>query len=280
MTHKNRHILLLVDSVLIIVALFNFASVDSVQATTAEFRAAAPSYSCMRPAAYETKVLCADLAADILAATVRIEMHTQYVSQEYSYIQVRTSHATIMGGRYLVTHNHFKFSLIETAARGEEGHLAISLRRADGTLILDQATLSSFQIVYADPQTLVLEFLNDQGSGLFSALGLPSADFAAGRAVQLQPGMELAQVDWDGEQAQVEWAPIEVLYLEATIPQLQMANFVRFGSSGGGVFWQGQHIGNNWARDLEENPLTGEVIRKYSIIALNSAAVVDLDFSR
>jgi len=280
MTRKNRHILAFVNSVVIIITLFNFASVDGAQASTAPFQSNVPSYSCMRPANYETKVLCEAVAADMLAATVRIEMHTQYVSQEYRYIQIRTSHATIMAGRYLVTHNHFKFSLTEPAAKGEKGYLAISLRRSDGTLILEQAPLDVFTIVHADAQTLVLEFLNAQGSGLFSALGLPSADFAAGRTIHLQPGTELAQVDWDGERAHVDWAPIEVLYLEATVPQLQMANFVLFGSSGGGIFWQGQHIGNNWARDREENPLTGEVIRKYSIIALNSAAVVDLDFSR
>jgi hypothetical protein len=119
-------------------------------------------------------------------------MHAQYNLQGHMHIEVHSSHATIMVGRYLVTHNHFKFSLTETAAENEKGYFAISLRRADGTLILDQAPLDAFQIVYADPQTLVLEFLNAQGRGLFSALGLPSANFTNWRALRLQPGLELA----------------------------------------------------------------------------------------
>ena len=67
-----------------------------------------------------------------------------------------------MAGRYLVTHNHFKFSLLETAAEGREGYLTISLHRTYGELILDRAPLSAFTIVHADPETLVLEFLSAQ----------------------------------------------------------------------------------------------------------------------
>jgi hypothetical protein len=181
-----------------------------------------------------------------------------------------------MAGRYLATHNHFKFPLTVTAANDEEGYLAISLRRADGTLILDEAPLDAIRIVHADSQTLVLEFLNDQGEGLFAALGLPSADFIDWRPANLQPGMELAQIDWDGQQAHVDWVRIDAVQSEEELPQLQVDNFARFGCSGGGVFWNGRHIGNNWARSIEENLATDEITRRYSIAALNSRAVLEL----
>ncbi len=233
--------------------------------------------SCIQPASRAQQTRCERIENQILAVTVRIEMHAQYVLQGTSYTKINRSHATIMAGRYLVTHNHFTFSLTETAADGEEGYLAISLRRADGTLILYQAPLDVFKIIHADPQTLVLEFLNAEGEGLFAALGLPSADFTDWQTAQLQPGMELAQVDWNGTtQAYVDWVRIDALQVEEAVPQLQVDNFARFGCSGGGVFWNGQHIGNNWARNIEENLATEEITRRYSIIALNSSAVMEL----
>jgi hypothetical protein len=181
-----------------------------------------------------------------------------------------------MAGRYLVTHNHYKFSLTETATDDKEGYIAISLRRADGTLILDHESLDVFTIVHADAQTLVFEFLTPQGGSLFSALGLPSANFIDWQAVNLQPGAELAQIDWDGEHAHVDWVQIDALQLDDSVPQLQVNNFARFSCSGGGIFWNGQHIGNNWARNIEENSATDEITRRYSIIALNSSALLAL----
>jgi hypothetical protein len=66
--------------------------------------------------------------------------------------------------------------------------------------------------------------------------------------------------------------------LDAAAPRLEVNSFVHFGSSGGGTFWNGQHIGNNWARNIEEDPDTGEITRRYSVVALNSSAVLNTDF--
>jgi hypothetical protein len=238
MASKNRLIQRVVISIFFIVTLLNMAGVENAKVATANPTQVSPAqtYSCIRPASNETKMLCADLEEDILAVTVRIEMHAQFYFQGHQKVKVAYSHATILAGRYLVTHNHFKFSLTETAANGEEGYIGISLRAADGTLILNNAPLSAFTIVHTDPETLVLEFLNAKGSGLFAAKGLPSADF-----------------------------------------QVQVNNFARIGSSGGGVFWNGQHIGNNWARNIEENSSTGDITRRYSIIALNSVVLAKMD---
>ena len=275
MLSKNRLTQSVFISVMIIVTLLTIAKVRTVQDFPVQPQQEIQN-SCMRPSSDEMKIYCADIEASILAVTVRIEMHAQYDLQGYTNTKTHPSHATIMAGRYLVTHNHFKFLLTEQAANGEEGYIAISLYRADGNLILDRASLDSFSIVHADAQILVLEFLNLQGNGLFSSLGLPSANFVDWQDANLQAGVELAQIDWDGERAHVDWTPIEVLQLADAVPQLQMDNFARFGCSGGGVFLNGQHIGNNWARNIEENPATDQVSRRYSIIALNTSAILEL----
>ena len=279
MASKNRLIQRVVISIFFIVTLLNMAGVENAKAAAAHPTQVTPAqtYSCIRPASYETKVHCANLEEDILAVTVRIEMHAQFYFQGHQKVKVTHSHATILAGRYLVTHNHFKFSLTETAANGEEGYIAISLRAADGTLILNNAPFSAFTIVHTDPETLVLEFLNAKGNGLFAAKGLPSADFTHWSAVRLHTGVELAQIDWNGKKAHVDWVRIDELFLDEQVPQVQVNNFARIGCSGGGVFWNGQHIGNNWARNIEENSSTGDVTRRYSIIALNSVVLAKMD---
>jgi hypothetical protein len=225
---------------------------------------------------------CKELEKSILDVTIVIEMHVQFYIQDYRYVQLIHSNATIMEGRYLVTHNHFNFPLTETAAVGQEGYLAISLRRSDGELILDSAPLSVFTIVYADTATLVLDFSNTQGVGLFDLYGLPSADFVPWGEIQIDIGAEVAQVDWDGDTSHVVWTQVNSLPKDEGVPQIHVDHYVQLGSSGGGVFLHGQHIGNNWARYYEQDAFTGDIFQRYifqrySIIALNSAALVQLD---
>ncbi len=42
------------------------------------------------------------------------------------------------------------------------------------------------------------------------------------------------------------------------------------GSSGGGVFWNGYHIGNNWSNSQQNDISNGKLLRAYSTVALNS----------
>ena len=115
-----------------------------------------------------------------------------------------------------------------------------------------------------------------EGSGLFENSGLPSAHFMDWQSVPWQEGTEVAQVDWDGETAHVDWVRFKNLSLD-DVPQIQVDNFPRKGSSGSGVFWNGVHVGNTWAKNIEEDPSTGEIVRRYSIIALNSSAITSLE---
>ncbi|MCP4283223.1 MAG: hypothetical protein GY792_02045, partial [Gammaproteobacteria bacterium] len=218
--------------------------------------------SCRRPAGHEQKTTCDRLEQQILAVTIRIEMHTWVTFGGHNKPITTESHATILDGKYLVTHNHFKYSLTEQVLEyGEQkGYTGVSIRTTGGNLLLENAPLASFSIVHEEPETLVLAFVDENGTGLFERHGLSSAQFAAWGSISWQPGMELAQIDWDGDTAHVDWVLVENLGLDNNSPQIQVNNFPKKGCSGGGIFWNGTHVGNNWAKNIEENPNTGEIV--------------------
>jgi hypothetical protein len=81
--------------------------------------------------------------------------------------------------------------------------------------------------------------------------------------------MEVAQVDWDGVTAHVEWVRVTAVYATGDTPQMELDNFVEQGASGGGVFYEGVHVANTWLRQTERTADSGEVLRQYSIAALN-----------
>lgn len=281
MRQKNSNIYLIV----LVIALIGFAttacSAGEAQAQASiemESPLQAAPLSCITPATPEQAATCDRLESQILAVTVRIEMHTWVTFGGHNKAITTNSHATIMEGKYLVTHNHFMYSLTDQVAEfGEQkGYTGISLRTSDGRLLLDNAPLSAFSIVYADSETLVLAFPDGNRKGLFENAGLPSALFSDLNAVAWNTSMEFAQIDWDGERARVDWAAIDNWDLANPTPQMQIDNFPAEGCSGGGVFWNGVHIGNNWAKNIEEDRSTGEITRRYSIIALNSDALVHL----
>ena len=57
------------------------------------------------------------------------------------------------------------------------------------------------------------------------------------------------------------------------VPSLEVANYVMPGASGGGVYWNGYHVGNNWYRTYDSDPNSGAILRSYTVVALNSAEV-------
>jgi hypothetical protein len=133
--------------------------------------------------------------------------------------------------------------------------------------------LVAVTIVVEDAETLVLDFgtYRDGGTEMFTAFGLASAEPAAWGSLPIQPGMEVAQVDWDGSNTHVDWVTIEGIITDGGTPRLELDNYVEGGASGGGVFWGGYHIANNWYRATTNNANSGAVIRQYSAAALNSA---------
>jgi hypothetical protein len=215
---------------------------------------------------------CDELERQILASTVRIEWHLWIKSDDGNgYTRVdRIGHATIKEGRYLVTHNH---SEISQSGLGNSEFDRISVITANGMPVWLKGPLYTITIAVENEETLVLDFGDYGGQGLFALMGVSSAEFKAWDSLPLQPGMEVAQVVWDGAAAHVDWVTIHDVVTHNGTPRLVLDNFVTLGTSGGGVFWHGYHVANTWSQKTVLNADSGAVLRQYSVAALNSSQV-------
>jgi len=203
----------------------------------------------------------------ILASTVRLYIETWRVRPDESGYDIDSfaSHATLKDGRFLVTHNHFSVPL---AGENEPYYAAVTLANSDGEALF-RGPLSDFELIWEDPETLVIAHKDDS---LFEKLGFVSAEFADWSSVPLEPGMQVAQVDWDGSKTRVDWTTVQAINVDDGVPRLVLADNITLGASGGGIFWQGKHIANNWLL-VQELGASGELIRATTKVALNSAPV-------
>jgi hypothetical protein len=231
-----------------------------------------PQATCAAPVTIVLQQQCAAIDQQVLASTVRLAIRVYAFRQDGGLgeqVESSIGHATVKDGRYLVTHNHYGVSLSDelpgTTTR-------LSAFKANGEVIVLDAPLTAFQVALEDPQTLVLDFGEYGGQGLFGMLGMGSAAFRHQQEVTLQAGMEVAQLDWDGRSAHVDWVMIEELLVKDGTPSLRLTNFVTGGSSGGPVFWNGYHIANNWSHAAVLNG-DNVVTDQYSFAALNSPQV-------
>ena len=219
---------------------------------------------------------CQEQVAQILNATVRIELEywsegqiiAETGSTQYEVAEA-TSHATLINKRYLITHNHFPISPRELKEDASGPRLRLSLYTIQGEAILRGASLRNFDVVAEWPETLVLDF-RESGEVLFKAFGVRSMPMATTAVTHLPAGTEVAQINWDGATTWVEWVRIERITAEQDVTQIILSSSVRKGASGGGVFWNGQHIGNNWTTNEVRNSVNGEVIDTYSVAAVNA----------
>jgi hypothetical protein len=219
--------------------------------------------SCANPTP-EMTAGCGAEADRILASTVRIEFHGPGGG---------IGHATVVGGRYLITHNHYPVSG-EALSRGGDGLVtAVSVFKANGDIILLKAPPVYFTVVAMASEALVLDFQAYSGVGFFESLGVPSADTRTWDTMGVQPGGEVAQIDWNGSTAHVTWARVTAVYNEGGAPYVELDTFVEQGASGGGVFYNGYHIANNWSRNTDHQADTGAVLRQYSLAALNTVSL-------
>ncbi len=131
-------------------------------------------------------------------------------------------------------------------------------------------------LIAQEGETLILDFGGYWGESPFGSDGLVSAKFQDWESLPLRPGLEVAQVDWNGVQAHIDWVTIDEIRLEEGIPTLVLANFVSRGASGGGVFWNGTHIANTWFRVTATDKQSQKIVRRYTAAALNSPHVVAL----
>jgi hypothetical protein len=231
--------------------------------------------SCQRPLPWQ-KEACQEIEAKILGATVRITFHGE-IEIENGY-EIETvfgtiSHATVVDGRYLLTHNHFGIPLSQVQlynryANG--GFRGMSIDRLDGTAVLEYAPLDVFVVVEEKGETVLLDFGTVAGVGFFTSAGLNSAEVAYYDPTMLVPGVEVAQVDWERQgNTRIEWSQIIDVYSKDGLPLALVDNFIEKGSSGGGLFLNGQLIGNNWAQIPGSNSSTAGSGQGSSLVALN-----------
>ena len=223
-----------------------------------------PYATCTQPST--DAELCAAQEAEILASVVRIVFHGNFQKGQHSDFRGSVGHATVMNGRYLLTHNHFSIDLVALSLTNHQGVTGFSLYNAAGQTVVRNAPAGTFQVSAQENQVLVLDF----GQSYFDELGLASASFLLAENSNFAVGAEVAQLDWDGERAYVIWTTVTQMATQHSSPFLALDNFVMPGASGGGVFWHGYHVANNWADVTVTDPDSGVLQQAYSLAALNS----------
>lgn len=222
--------------------------------------------SCATPAA-EMVPVCDAQEQKILASTVRL----MFLGPD----PVNIGHGTVVGGRYVLTHNHYPSFQPGRVGDGRNAtHISVAL--ANGEFILQNVPLSSYAVVPLDPGTLLLDFQTIDGIGFFDHLGIPSAPVAVWNSFAIQPGSEVAQVNWDGETTFVQWARVSTIRDTGSTPALELENFIELGASGGGVYYAGYHIGNNWLQGMIYHTDTQELARRYSVATTNDARFINI----
>jgi hypothetical protein len=213
----------------------------------------------------------------ILSATVRIQLHGRIEIEDGYNAQLvngTLSHATIVKDRYLVTHNHFGIPLSQAVQYGRYsngGFTGVSLYSVGGETLLDQAPITAFTVAAEYAETTLLDFGVIDGQGFFARAGLRSARFTTWEQIELDQDTEVAQIDKDEQgNTTVVWTQIRDVLPDQELSLLQLENFIQLGASGGGVYIDGFHIGNNWSRIPLVDADTGEVLSGYSVVALNA----------
>jgi hypothetical protein len=231
--------------------------------------------SCANPSP-EMAASCQAMEDEILNSTVRLLLYTPLMQVEGEGYRIVNSmgHATVMDGRTLVTHNHYDEIVLSMLLAGDpENLITVNIFNTDGEMIL-QVPGQALSVLLVENETVVFDLGEKDGVGYLTALGLKSAKMLALPSVSLEAGMEVAQIDWDGNASHVDWVQIDAINTNSDTPIINVSNCVLQGASGGGVYWQGQHIGNNWSRtdNCNSEVVSGEEI--VSTVALNSQAVI------
>jgi hypothetical protein len=213
---------------------------------------------------------------EILASTVRLLMYTPLMHVEGEGYRIVNSmgHATVMNGRYLVTHNHYDETILSMLEQGDPENLITGkIFNTDGEII-SQVPGQMLTVLVIEHEIVVYDLGEKDGVGYLTTLGLQSTKMLALPSISLEAGMEVAQIDWDGNSTHVDWARIDTINTKSDTSIINVSNCILKGASGGGVYWQGQHFGNNWSQTdkCDSGLVSGEEI--VSTVALNSQTVI------
>lgn len=134
---------------------------------------------------------------------------------------------------------------------------------------LFSAPLTDFEVSLEADETRNFEMKYEYDQDLMAAAGITSAEFKDWRSLELQPQMEVAQIDWDGSATRVDWTTIEEVITSDGVPRVVLSEGVTIGGSGGGVFLNGVHIANNW-QSVDHLDGAGNLLYATSVAPLNS----------
>lgn len=212
---------------------------------------------------------CADLEQQILDSVVRLEIYYENEGSS-SGLGKKLSHGTIKDGRYLVIHNHFQVDFSRFAGKSEDPALTFAMYETNGEILMLRTGSLPFSVEVEEEETMILDFgTKSNGQGYFEWLGMTSASFMGWQDAPLQSGDEVAQIDHDGEHSFITWTRVDEVITNDGVPRITMRNDLVGGASGGGVFWNGFHIANNWGI-IEHMGEDGQVYLRTSVAALNS----------
>ncbi len=221
---------------------------------------------------------CRMVEEKLLSATARIVLKTGIVQVEGTgYMRLEgNGHATVIAGRYLVSHNHFGDQLVSMLLkRAKPEYIVATIYDAHGNRRL-KVSSEHFHVEVVDRETLVFDFGQEGDPRPFVDLGFSSVEAVGASDLPLRAGMQVAQVDWDAQAAHIDWSTVISITTYDETPILKLANCLEPGASGGGVFWNGLHIANNWSRSGDCGPAAASGIDDFSHAALNSSAVAGL----
>lgn len=212
-------------------------------------------HSCGAPEDGHEGRLCAELEREILDSTLVINatFSANYCDDsDCYYLEFSgTSHATILDDNTLLTHDHFekiandKFGLKLTSGEFREifSLKDITLYDTDGNHIAYTGSVTTD--IYSIKETSLMTFESDIFVGKNKAV--PSNSLPA-------LGSEIAVINWAGElgSTRVDWViteddPLTVFHQSSRVTSvITHDGTVKSGASGGGVYFKGYLVGNNW----------------------------------
>ena len=121
-----------------------------------------------------------------------------------------------LAARYLISHNHYDETIIRLLQEGDpDDHAHDRHLQQPGCELLGQVSRPNRDHLYPQQRNHLAGFWPAGWSGhAGQALGLTSASYLTPAAGSLQPGMEVAQIDWDGKNTSLNWVTISAVGIE------------------------------------------------------------------